>query len=850
MRRVAAIVAIASLLCVAGSAVLAGGRRVTGYEPRTSCTEGLAEPIAVAVLADGSVAVADIATDRITSFDASGQPGWSVSPGLDHPSGLGISDRGLWVADSGNHRLVLLSPADGALLETIALDSDLHPIDVCEDSDGRLWVAASPEDRLLVLDADGAVVLEIDEADGAALEGPRGLASDGEGGMFVAEALGGRVLHLGSDGHQRAVLARWGPGEGEFYKPKDVAVLADGGLVVVDSHHGLAQILERDGTFRQLVSGPDAPHQFGFPVGIAAHGDSLLVADAGAAEVVRLEPAGSAWLDGRIPPAGIAASAPSVRDEDPSSVCRQCHDGTRMLSVGNWDPAATNHPLQLEDDADVPARFRQTDDGGLMCLTCHSVHVELAGDAAPGIASDVIDFGLSRDEVLPSRFPGNDLCVECHHTYLDTESSHRRKSHPIGLEPPSGSHSEELVAAGARFEGDRLVCMSCHPPHGAHADPLLIREATGGDLCVSCHEDHASGVSRHAVDVEVDRITRNRVEAMGGVFADDGHLTCLSCHDLHLSTSATLLRTGQSGTNACRACHLDQSRAIRDGGHGDATCEQCHGMHTLPAGFGDGQGMAGLGPAACLDCHADGGADTQISPWDSHPMAAELEPGEHGALPPLDGLIGCTTCHETHAGNDLLLRSADGVAPLCLECHPEQGTVLGTDHDARIVAAGDTDHTCVSCHDAHGSAEPYLIADVPQDTNPANARCLLCHDGSTDAIGIEHYTHPERLMLTVGGLPFRYAGSVPYFAPDGEPTEDREVGEITCMTCHDPHRWRHDAEDRPGAADGTELNSFLRDPDEIVHFCEVCHGLEGRPQFRFFHEDEYRLTLDQDEESP
>ena len=837
-------------LCALAVGGLAGSPPAPGYVDGATWTKGLVEPASVEILPDGAAAVADISADSVTLFEPDGGVRWVVSGEFDHPSGLGGGPRGLWVADSGNHRLVLLAISDGALLSSIRLEPELHPIGVCVADEGRLWVAASPEDRLLLLAADGEVILDIRELGGEPLEGPRGLAPDGAGGAFVAETLAGRVLHVTSAGTLAGVLGEWGPREGQFYKPKDVAVLPDGALAVVDSHEGIVQLLERDGMFRQLLSGPDGPLRFSFPIGISAQGESVYIADAGTAEVRRLDRAGSAWLDGRFPPGGIGSGGPSVRDEDPSFACRQCHDGTRQLSVGNWDPDATNHPLVMEEEAEIPVRFRLSEQGDLLCHTCHAVHESTGGTSGPATVGDVVDFGLSRDIDQVSRFPGNDLCVECHDTYLDTETSHRRKSHPIGLEPPAGTSKDELVAGGARFEGERLVCMSCHPPHGAHADPLLITAASNGDLCTACHQDHASGVSRHAVDVEVDRITRGRVEAMGGVFADNGHLACLSCHDPHQSTSATLLRTSQSGTDACRACHLDQSRAIRDGGHGESSCEECHGMHTRPAGFGDGRRIAGLGPQMCLDCHADGSSEPQVSPGESHPMGNELEPGDHGSLPPFEGRIGCSTCHEAHGGNDLILRSDDGVASLCIECHPDQETVLGTDHDARIVPAGESAQACLSCHAAHGSDEPYLFGEVAVDGNPADERCLGCHDGSTEATEIVHYTHPDGLMLTVGGLPFRYSGPVPYFSPDGERTTNREVGEITCVSCHDPHRWRHDAQDRPGEVDGSELNSFLRDPDEIVHFCEVCHGLEGRPQFRFFHDDEYRQERQPGEELP
>jgi len=826
---------------VAGTVIAAGDSRGAVHVRTGELSEGLGEPAAVAVLPDGGVLVADIAVDSVTLFSADGNLLWRVDEGLDHPAGLGLALDGVWVADSGHGRLVRLDAASGQREESIDLGPDLHPIDVCETTDGVLWVAASPEDRIVILERDGALKNVIEQVDGVGLEAPRGLVSDGRGGVFVTETLSGRVLHLDADGALIASVGGWGSGAGEFYKPKDVAVLPDGGLAVVDSHRKIVQVMEPDGSFRHLVSDDSGPMRFAFPIGIAANGNRLYVADAGAASVHELTLEDTASPIGhRIDPVRLAVDV-SVRDEDPSFVCRQCHDGTRMLSVGNWDPASTNHPLRVEQGEDVPERFRLSEGGDMTCHTCHFVHEPRDPVGGTYGRGDVVDFGLVQPRVSASRFPGNDLCVECHELYLDTHTSHRRTSHPIGLEPPPGAWLDGLLAAGAHFEGDRLVCTTCHPPHGAHEDPLLIQAATDGQICTSCHEDHSAGRSRHAVDVVVNAVTRGRIEALGGQFADNGHLTCLSCHDPHQSNSATLLRTDGAGTDACGACHVEESRAIRAGGHGTEACESCHGMHTPPRGYGDGQRRAGVGPDMCLDCHADGSDDPQVSLVASHPMGDDVDADDLGDLPPFRDGIGCSTCHEAHGGTDFILRSEDGTAGLCLECHPDQGTVTGTDHDARVVAAGGVRETCVSCHAPHGSSAAYLVHDATQGMNPANGRCLVCHDGTTDATEVRYYTHPERLMLTLGGLPFRYDGPVPYFGPDGERTDDRQVGEITCMTCHDPHRWRHDADRKPGAVDGTEVNSFLRDPDEIVRFCEVCHGVDGRPQLRFFHEAEYRL---------
>jgi predicted CXXCH cytochrome family protein len=74
----------------------------------------------------------------------------------------------------------------------------------------------------------------------------------------------------------------------------------------------------------------------------------------------------------------------------------------------------------------------------------------------------------------------------------------------------------------------------------------------------------------------------------------------------------------------------------------------------------------------------------------------------------------CLSCHDTHApataDNPLMLRLPAGDAETCVACHEEQGGVVGTDHDLRLVADRldpelgdrlDEAGTCAACHDVH-----------------------------------------------------------------------------------------------------------------------------------------------------
>lgn len=428
-------------------------------------------------------------------------------------------------------------------------------------------------------------------------------------------------------------------------------------------------------------------------------------------------------------------------------------------------------------------------------------------------------------------------CTDCHKDRISLVGHGERVEHPIGVQLPRMADLAALNAAGSRTDVDAdgnrvLLCRSCHRPHNAFTKPRLVLPADDGTLCLKCHGDHAPGRSQHPVSGTIDPTILATIRSLKG---ETSHgLTCLSCHSPHKAASGTLLRTPNDGTQACQTCHADKAAAMAGVGHGGRFCEDCHGMHTPPSHLGRGPVSPDPADQYCLDCHDDGGKIKQINPKGGHPMwvpftAAMIETGHVGT-------VGCTDCHTPHAsGNKLLIKKT--VIDTCLSCHPEKATLPGTKHDAAVVNVNGETRTCLSCHAIHGNGSRPA---PPTGVNPASAFCLSCHDGRTTARKVGPYRHPTGVLLTTSGLPARYSGPIPYFGPDGKRTTNRETGEITCQTCHDPHTWKHDANEHPGNVEGSEQNSFLRDPDTIAAFCTVCHGEDGRPRFRFFHAQEYR----------
>jgi NHL repeat len=132
----------------------------------------LQHPLGVAVLGDGSIAIADTYNGAIRRFDPVTSQVSTLVMGLDEPSGLVVSGDALLVVESGAHRIVAVEPAvvstDATPMAVVRPVTDLAPgpvtLDVVftppagrklDESEGpatRISVSGSPPSVLL----DGA----------------------------------------------------------------------------------------------------------------------------------------------------------------------------------------------------------------------------------------------------------------------------------------------------------------------------------------------------------------------------------------------------------------------------------------------------------------------------------------------------------------------------------------------------------------------------------------------------------------------------------------------------------------------------------------------------------------------
>ena len=195
--------------------------------------------------------------------------------------------------------------------------------------------------------------------------------------------------------------------------------------------------------------------------------------------------------------------------------------------------------------------------------------------------------------------------------------------------------------------------------------------------------------------------------------------------------------------------------------------------------------------------------------------------------------IRCTTCHDIHQKEQgtMLLRTARQDSSLCLGCHAKANGLIDTLHDLRRSLPGAANRRgeiasesgpCGACHVIHPTGQTpggWAFGPAPGAAFGLGL-CTGCHgpEGCAGTRIPEYDDHPPVVLFNRWDPPSRE--SMPTFDIQGHPSR---TGEITCLTCHDPH-----------AQPPSDGRMFLR-PFTRPQLCIDCHGIEAIWRFLYFH---------------
>ncbi len=225
-----------------------------------------------------------------TFIGETGMPGADLAH-LNWPVGLALDTSGVYIAD-GNNLRVLKCPYAGACslfagVTGVAGSDNAHylwPTDVAVDSSGNVYVSDWDNQRVQKYNSTGRYLRTLGATrqpyalDRQRLNTPWGVAAAPDGGVYVTENRGFRLLKLAADGSQQ-----WVVGQAGIYGADNAhlgswwaglegnpAVDAAGRIYVADTGNNRVQIFNPDGSYYATLGGEgDGNGEFHCPVGVA-----------------------------------------------------------------------------------------------------------------------------------------------------------------------------------------------------------------------------------------------------------------------------------------------------------------------------------------------------------------------------------------------------------------------------------------------------------------------------------------------------------------------------------------------------------------------------------------------------
>lgn len=201
-----------------------------------------------------------------------------VAGGFAAPKGVAVGPDGrIYVADTGNQRVMILS-SDGEIVgQLTSADPFQEPFDLVVNDAGDVFVLDPAAEQLTQFGADDSYIGTV-PAEPDVIGRSRGIGIDRAGQLWIANTPGGRVVQIDSDGTTLQSIPIW---PGEDSQPVDVAVGRDGSIFVTDS--GLSKLVRFDSEGRRLLA-------WELPIANSIDGSHLAMSESGYLHISKPEP--------------------------------------------------------------------------------------------------------------------------------------------------------------------------------------------------------------------------------------------------------------------------------------------------------------------------------------------------------------------------------------------------------------------------------------------------------------------------------------------------------------------------------------------------------------------------------
>jgi predicted CXXCH cytochrome family protein len=524
--------------------------------------------------------------------------------------------------------------------------------------------------------------------------------------------------------------------------------------------------------------------------------------------------------------------------------CHAPHNADTATPLWNQTLSTQAYGLYSSDTAQNPSLQPSVNRASLLCLSCHDGSVAVGQTLATGT-------------------------LKMTGTMTDVVGTKLQGSHPFSLQTPiKDAASLVSTVASAHTTKDAAVklidnnveCSSCHDVHNQYKDKrnqnFLVRDNTGGALCMACHETTqtrtVNGRNNSLVSwtnsIHAKSTVQVATKASLGFYSTVSEYACSSCHVEHNATGAGLLRKNPNRpaladdtSQSCFTCHDGSDNLatpianiladLQKTGHPYADSSN---VHTI----GEAVVLDRNRHATCADCHHP----HESNPTTSFSSLGEVRPSQTG-VPGVrvDGTVTQSVVYQYEN---------------CLRCHAsslnKQSLPIYGYMPARSSSIGDPLNVLAEMSLTAGSAHPVMrdAVNVSQPSllkfmwdvsgtiqnRPMSSRifCTDCHNsdnnrefGGTGPNGPHGSKNTHILerryefsQVAAGTYPAGGPGS-PIINPIKNPLVDPSSGGpySLCAKCHDLSNVLSDVSFK-------EHSRHVRD---LGVSCSVCHSGHGVP---------------------
>ena len=421
------------------STVAGDGTRGSGGDGDPAVDAQLNSPYGLALDGAGNLYIADTVNHRIRKVDAAGVISTVAGDGtrgyggdgdpataaqLSFPVGVALDAAGsLYIADNDNHRIRKVDAA--GVISTVAGDGTRGfggdggaataaqlsgPWGVALDGAGNLYIADIGNNRIRKVDSAGDISTVAGDgtfgysgdggpATAAQLSWPRGVAADGAGNLYIADASNARIRKVDASGAISTVAGGGPVGDdgaataAQLYSPSGVAPDGAGNLYIADQNNarirkvdasGMITTVAGDGTRGYSGDGGAATAaQLNRPSGVAPDGaGNLYIADVNNHRIRKVDASGvisTVAGDGTFGFGGDGGPATAAQLNRPAGVAL---DGAGNLYIAD----VNNH------------RIRKVDASGVISTVAGDGTDDYGGDGGPATAAQLNrPFGVAPD---------------------------------------------------------------------------------------------------------------------------------------------------------------------------------------------------------------------------------------------------------------------------------------------------------------------------------------------------------------------------------------------------------------------------------------------------------------------